>query len=269
MASTEQTLKVAIDFTQIGLAQAIVDVAKERQRQVEVEGWTAEHDDAHTQGQLARAASAYAYLGSLPDIDPLGRKDDRARWEQPGSYVRYLIEQLFPSWGTMFGGWDWGWFKPTDRRRDLVKAAALIVAEIERLDRMAALTSPPAGTGDADGGGDGNDDHPDVAAQRAVENAATEGELRLGRASPMDSAPKDGTLLRLIVRFAEEPRFTGLEDTLDPHWTIGFNQFDDTGIDEWQFVGWDWTQDAFIDGIGTPLGWLPLRDGSPEIEEKR
>jgi hypothetical protein len=31
--------------------------------------------------------------------------------------------------------WDRKWWKPTDRRRDLVKAAALILAEIERLDR--------------------------------------------------------------------------------------------------------------------------------------
>ncbi len=139
MASIEHTLKVAIDFTQIGLAQAIVDVAKERQRQVDVEGWTAEHDDAHTQGQLARAASAYAYLGSLPESDPRAEKD-RARCEVPGSFVRFIIAQLFPIWGTSYGGWGWDWFKPTTPRRDLVKAAALIVAEIERLDRLEAFT---------------------------------------------------------------------------------------------------------------------------------
>jgi hypothetical protein len=40
------------------------------------------------------------------------------------------------------GGWDWSWFKPTTPRRDLVKAGALIVAEIERLDRT---TPAPAG----------------------------------------------------------------------------------------------------------------------------
>lgn len=34
--------------------------------------------------------------------------------------------------------WDESWWKPTTPRRDLVKAAALILAEIERLDRMAA-----------------------------------------------------------------------------------------------------------------------------------
>ncbi len=124
------------------LTKAASDVLAERQRQIEVEGWTAEHDDAHTLGQMARAAAAYAYLGALPDIDPLGEKDDRARWEQPGSYVRYLTEQLFPCWGTMFGGWDWSWFKPKNRRRDLVKAAALILAEIERLDRAALKDTP-------------------------------------------------------------------------------------------------------------------------------
>lgn len=35
--------------------------------------------------------------------------------------------------------WPWPseWWKPTDVRRDLVKAGALILAEIERLDRAA------------------------------------------------------------------------------------------------------------------------------------
>lgn len=34
--------------------------------------------------------------------------------------------------------WDRSWWKPTTPRRDLVKAAALILAEIERIDRAAA-----------------------------------------------------------------------------------------------------------------------------------
>jgi len=34
--------------------------------------------------------------------------------------------------------WERAWWKPTTRRRDLVKAGALILAEIERLDRAAA-----------------------------------------------------------------------------------------------------------------------------------
>jgi hypothetical protein len=40
--------------------------------------------------------------------------------------------------------WPWSvqWWKPKDRRRDLVRAGALIVAEIERLDRAAARAWP-------------------------------------------------------------------------------------------------------------------------------
>lgn len=36
----------------------IDEIAAERQRQVEVEGWTAEHDDKHADGSLAQAAAA-------------------------------------------------------------------------------------------------------------------------------------------------------------------------------------------------------------------
>jgi hypothetical protein len=89
---------------------AIEAIAAERQRQIEVEGWTPEHDDEHDDGQLAKAASCYA----LP-----------------------------PDYANRNFDWPWAmeWWKPSeDRRRELVKAAALIVAEIERLDR-AALTA--------------------------------------------------------------------------------------------------------------------------------
>jgi hypothetical protein len=38
--------------------------------------------------------------------------------------------------------WPWlsKWWKPKDRRRDLVRAAALVIAEIERLDRASSDT---------------------------------------------------------------------------------------------------------------------------------
>lgn len=94
-----------------GPTQAVLDVLAERRRQVEAEGWTPEHDDEHAEG-LACAAACYA-AGSR----------------------RLMIEgdmadiEVWP--------WDESWWKPTNRRRDLVKAGALILAEIERLDRMA------------------------------------------------------------------------------------------------------------------------------------
>lgn len=86
-------------------SNAMNDVFLERRRQVEEEGWSGPHDDGHEGGQLADAAACYA-LGT----------------ERVRSF------KLWP--------WDWKWWKPADRRRDLVRAGALIVAEIERLDRI-------------------------------------------------------------------------------------------------------------------------------------
>lgn len=96
-------------------ASAVDLIAAERQRQVEQEGWTPEHDDAHRAGELAQAAAAYA----TPPQSPIRRSD--------GS---------FPGW---LWPWDGRWWKPTpdDRVRELVKAGALIVAEIDRLQRLA------------------------------------------------------------------------------------------------------------------------------------
>lgn len=107
-------------------------IAEERKRQIEVEGWTPEHDAEHSSGEMALAAVCYAH----PRPRPLA------------------IKKLWP--------WDWSWWKPTlmetvetfhgreqagDRTfvdlapnaeakatiRDLVKAGALIAAEIDRL----------------------------------------------------------------------------------------------------------------------------------------
>jgi hypothetical protein len=93
---------------------AIKLIADERQRQKNVEGWTEEHDDEHTDWSLSRAAAAYAYEAS---------RTDRQREDDVGE-----VPTIWP--------WDPKWWKPTDRRRDLVKAGALIVAELERLNRQ-------------------------------------------------------------------------------------------------------------------------------------
>jgi len=100
------------------------DVLAERNRQIEMEGWTRDHDDEHDTGQLAAAAAAYALEASLlfPDV----RTDEHQR----------LIQRIWP--------WDSQWWKPKDKRRNLVRAAALALAEIERLDR-ASLPPVPEG----------------------------------------------------------------------------------------------------------------------------
>ena len=88
----------------------IDEIAAERRRQIEQEGWTPEHDNVHSGGQMAMAAACYA-LSSAGVAD----------------WLRVTSLKLWP--------WGREWWKPTTRRRDLIKAGALIVAEIERLDR--------------------------------------------------------------------------------------------------------------------------------------
>ncbi|MCD1616948.1 helix-turn-helix domain-containing protein [Salipiger manganoxidans] len=94
----------------------IAAIAAERQRQIEVEGWTPGHDDQHQGAELAQAAAAYV-LNCCDDSDSPAR--------------RFLGADIWP--------WADEWWKPSgDPRRDLVKAGALIAAEIDRLDRMAS-----------------------------------------------------------------------------------------------------------------------------------
>ncbi len=72
----------------------------------------------------------------------------------------------------------------------------------------------------------------------------------------METAPKDSTMLRLLVDY----RGDGRNPLDDEHiaWTIGFNSYDNTGDDVWSIAGWDWSQDEFTYGKGTPIGWLPF-----------
>lgn len=100
--------------------EAARDVLAERDRQVSEEGWTPSHDDQHDKGEIARAAACYAY--GHTDIVEMGRDPN-------GPFEVAFHRTVWP--------WDREWWKPTNRRRDLVKAGALILAEIERLDRAA------------------------------------------------------------------------------------------------------------------------------------
>lgn len=84
------------------------DVLAERLRQISVECFNAPHDDEHWSEELAFAAACYA-TADEGDEPP-------AVWP-----------------------WESQWWKPKDRRRNLVRAGALILAEIERLDRAASM----------------------------------------------------------------------------------------------------------------------------------
>lgn len=114
-----------------------VDLIKaERMRQVTEEGWTEEHDKAHHQGELAWAAVCYAAPGgvyrvriagdnsSLAVLDPWpyvwGREHDKRKRHK---MTRQLAEPTH-----------------AERIRELVKAGALIAAEIDRLQAISAET---------------------------------------------------------------------------------------------------------------------------------
>lgn len=98
---------------QLRLADGAGLIAAERARQVAVEGWTPEHDDAHATGELLEAALAYG-CHSLEQVK---------NW-----HSMRTVHGLWP--------WDVNWWKPSDDPiRNLVKAGALIAAEIDRLKR--------------------------------------------------------------------------------------------------------------------------------------
>lgn len=94
-------------------------IAAERERQISVEGWTPEHDDEHDDGDLAFAACYYA----MPYAIGVGGLIK--------GFTVSPIDLFPPTWSA-----DWA-KRDFDRVRNLVKAGALIAAEIDRLQRKA------------------------------------------------------------------------------------------------------------------------------------
>lgn len=86
----------------------IDEVTAERMRQRVVLGYTNDHDDTHVEGELTFAAMAYAHhaVGEV------------------------TIANTYYPWVPDEGDIMW-----PEKRTSLIRAAALIVAEIERLDR--------------------------------------------------------------------------------------------------------------------------------------
>lgn len=84
-------------------------ITAERRRQVEEEGYTPDHDDDHGT-ELVPAAIAYALASTPKEWEEDDETPDSLRW-----------------WP-----WDSASFKPSGDVRDLVKAGALIAAEIDR-----------------------------------------------------------------------------------------------------------------------------------------
>lgn len=100
-------------------AQIMREVICERDRQIQGEGFSREHDDRHKPGELARCGAAHAYWAA----------QERGAMKPLRSYLRFL--------------WPWplDLFKPKPARRALVVACAFLVAEIEKIDRERKVQS--------------------------------------------------------------------------------------------------------------------------------
>lgn len=93
------------------MSRGVELIAAERARQVQQEGWSPEHDDAHTDGVLAVAAAELA-------AHPYAVDHDLER-DHCGSLAKHRDNPI----------------------RRLTIAGALIAAEIDRLDRMSLAAS--------------------------------------------------------------------------------------------------------------------------------
>lgn len=83
---------------------------------------------------------------------------------------------------------------------------------------------------------------------------------------PIETAPRDGSYLILLVEYSDDehcnPLYDASAEALLP--TIGFNNFENDGEDVWKLCGWDWCQDCFTEGVGTPKYWISALPGHPD-----
>ena len=107
---------------------AVTELAGERARQITEEGFTPEWDDRHHRpADLALAAATYAAFSAMENENSREHHRQSLWGFVPG--FTGIIGQLWP--------WPAQWFKPRARRRELIKAGALILAQLERLSREA------------------------------------------------------------------------------------------------------------------------------------
>ena len=102
------------------LTKAAQDVLAERERQIAAEGYTPAHDDGHTLGEIGLAAALYAL--------PYEAEIDGEKLINQSDFIGLQMALEIAC--------DWSLKPEPDRRKRLVKAGAMILAEIERIYRL-------------------------------------------------------------------------------------------------------------------------------------
>lgn len=100
-------------------------ITEERQRQIGEEGWSEEHDDQHTAGELAIVAACYAAADDK-DVFVL-----RGGVNIEESHLPAIVDAWPETWAP-----EWDKRKTHSRIRQLQIAGALIAAELDRLGRI-------------------------------------------------------------------------------------------------------------------------------------
>ena len=96
-------------------------IADERKRQIDVEGYSQQHDSQHNASEFIYAAISYIESAKVGvNCQEMGHTNENV------IMMRKNDKRLFFPWGEAN-------FKPTTNIRDLVKAGALIAATIDRL----------------------------------------------------------------------------------------------------------------------------------------
>ena len=108
-------------------------IAAERARQIEIEGWDADHDSMHDPDTLELAASCYAAPPSHRGSKTIPH---HYTWANGGRH--FDDDHLIPIGEVdvpVLWPWDGCWWKPSTRERDLEKAGALIAAALDLRQR--------------------------------------------------------------------------------------------------------------------------------------
>jgi len=112
--------------------QGVLRIEAERIRQIDEEGFSSTHDDKHGRGELAIAAACYAANASNLRIVTPREFANGVAYEDPWPWDIRWDGRPYPDHGNVVGFTE----DQQLRLRMLVKAGALIAAEIDRLMRI-------------------------------------------------------------------------------------------------------------------------------------